>query len=66
MKKILILSTAAVVTLATSMAAQAADLPQRTYAPPPVMVAAIYDWTGFYIGANGGYATSRNCWVSCR
>jgi outer membrane immunogenic protein len=26
------------------------------------MVAAIYDWTGFYIGANGGYGTSRNCW----
>ena len=35
---------------------------KRTCAPPPVMVAAIYDWTGFYIGANGGYGTSRNCW----
>jgi len=26
------------------------------------MIAAVYDWTGFYIGGNGGYGTSRNCW----
>ena len=39
----------------------AADLPTRTYAPPPVFVA-VYDWTGFYIGGNGGWATSHNCW----
>src|SRR4051794_18940986 len=26
------------------------------------MIAAIYDWSGFYIGANGGYGSSRNCW----
>jgi len=26
------------------------------------MVAAIYDWSGFYIGANGGWGSSRNCW----
>ena len=35
--------------------------PVPAYAPAPVMVA-VYDWTGFYIGANGGYGTSRNCW----
>lgn len=41
----------------------AADLPQRTYVPvkAPAM-AAVYDWTGYYIGGNGGYGTSRNCW----
>jgi outer membrane immunogenic protein len=22
----------------------------------------MYDWSGFYIGANGGWASSRNCW----
>ena len=27
-------------------------------APLPV----IYDWSGFYIGANGGWGQSRNCW----
>src|SRR5262249_51542396 len=42
--------------------ASAADLAARPYtkAPPPV-VAPIYDWTGFYIGGNGGWAQSRNC-----
>ena len=25
-------------------------------------MAPIYDWTGFYIGANGGWGQSRNCW----
>ena len=28
------------------------------------MVAAVYDWTGFYIGANGGWGSSRNSWNS--
>jgi outer membrane immunogenic protein len=38
--------------------AVAADLPARTYqALPPV----IADWTGFYIGGNGGWGSSRNC-----
>ena len=30
------------------------------------MVAAVYDWTGFYIGANGGWGSSRNCWTNSR
>ncbi|MCE3258355.1 MAG: putative outer-rane protein precursor [Nitrobacter vulgaris] len=44
--------------------ATAADLAPRPYtkAPPPMM-AAIYDWSGFYIGANGGWGSSRNCWT---
>jgi outer membrane immunogenic protein len=62
MKKILISTTITAALLTTSLAALAADLPQKVYAPPPVMVAAVYDWTGFYIGANGGYGSSRNCW----
>lgn len=62
-KKIILVSTsAAVALLTTSLLARAADLPQRTYAPPPVVAVAIYDWTGFYIGGNAGYGTSRNCW----
>ena len=28
----------------------------------PPMIAAIYDWSGFYIGANGGWGSSRKCW----
>jgi outer membrane immunogenic protein len=44
--------------------ALAADLPARTYtkAPAPV-VAAIYDWSGVYVGINGGYGTSRKTWT---
>ena len=42
--------------------ATAADLAARPYTKAPPMVAAIYDWSGFYIGANGGWGSSRNCW----
>lgn len=62
MKIILSSTTVALALLSLSPVARAADLPQKTYAPAPVMVASVYDWTGFYIGANGGYGTSRNCW----
>jgi outer membrane immunogenic protein len=33
----------------------AADLPARTYTKAPVAVAPINNWTGFYLGAMGGY-----------
>jgi outer membrane immunogenic protein len=62
MKKFLLGSLGLVAMAAPALAA---DLPARTYtkAPPPVPVMApIYDWTGFYIGANGGWADSHNCW----
>ena len=34
----------------------AADLPARVYTKAPAYVAPVYDWTGFYIGLNGGYS----------
>jgi outer membrane immunogenic protein len=44
---------------ATSLAAQAADLPARTtYSPPPAAVP-VYNWTGIYLGINGGYGWGR-------
>lgn len=62
MKKFL-LGTVGLVALGIAAPASAADLAARPYtkAPPPV-IAPIYDWTGFYIGANGGWGESRNCW----
>jgi outer membrane immunogenic protein len=53
----------AVGTIVVVSSASAADLAARPYtkAPPP-LVAAIYDWSGFYIGANGGWGSSRKCW----
>jgi outer membrane immunogenic protein len=51
-KKILI---GAIVLIAGGASAIAADLPARTYTKAPAAVPqAIYDWTGFYIGGNGG------------
>ncbi|MBH5398146.1 porin family protein [Bradyrhizobium sp. CNPSo 4010] len=52
-----------VLALGLSAPASAADLAARPYtkAPAPA-VAAIYDWSGFYIGINGGGGTSRKCW----
>jgi outer membrane immunogenic protein len=42
--------------------ALAADLPARMYTKAPVAVAPIYNWGGFYLGINGGGASSHNCW----
>jgi outer membrane immunogenic protein len=42
--------------------ALAADLPARTYTKAPAMVSAVYDWSGFYIGLNGGGASSHECY----
>ena len=52
MKKFLI-GAVALITL-TGTAASAADLPARTYTKAPSMPAAIYNWTGFYIGGHIG------------
>ena len=61
MKKVL-LGTIGLVALTAS--AFAADLPQRPMpAPAPAVVMPyLYDWTGFYLGANGGYGSNRACW----
>jgi outer membrane immunogenic protein len=42
--------------------ASAADMAVKARPAPPPMVAPVYDWTGFYIGANGGWGSSHNCW----
>ena len=60
MRKFL-LGTIGLVALGMAAPASAADLRARPAPPPPPMVAAIYDWSGFYIGANGGWGQSRNC-----
>jgi outer membrane immunogenic protein len=61
MKKFL-LGTVGLVALSMSAPASAADLAARPYTKAAPMVAAYYDWSGFYIGANGGGAWSRKCW----
>lgn len=55
MRKMLLSGTAfAALTIAPAMAA---DMPSKApaYLPPP----AVYNWTGFYVGLNGGYSWGR-------
>jgi outer membrane immunogenic protein len=40
-------------------AANAADLAARPYAPPPPPLPPAYTWTGFYVGANGGFGGNK-------
>ena len=62
MKRILL---AGVGVLALASLANAADLPRQVYtkAPPPV-AAPYYNWTGVYIGINGGGAWGTSNWSS--
>src|SRR3954451_19837911 len=60
MKKFLV-CTAGLIALGVAAPASAADLAARPYTKAPPMVAPIYDWTGFYIGANGGWGRSDSC-----
>lgn len=57
MRTFLIAATALVV---SAGAATAADIAARPYtkAPPPV-AAPVYNWSGFYVGGNGGYGWGK-------
>ena len=58
MKKI-IAALAAVSALAAAAPASAADLAARpVYTKAPAVFTPAYDWTGFYVGVNGGYEFS--------
>jgi outer membrane immunogenic protein len=57
MKRILIASAAIASLLTTN--AFAADLAPRPYTKAPVIVDPGYNWTGFYVGINGGYSWGR-------
>jgi outer membrane immunogenic protein len=52
-----VLATAAVATIAATSAFAADMAPRYTKAPP---MAAVYNWTGFYIGVNAGYSWGRS------
>ena len=56
MKKFLLGTLGLVAMVAPALAA---DLPVK--APPP-MIPPIFNWSGFYIGGNGGWGRSDNCW----
>src|SRR5882724_3286328 len=57
MKKHIFAACLAALTVTPAMAA---DMAMK--APPMGVARPIYDWTGLYLGINGGYGQSRNCW----
>jgi len=59
--KRLVLGMIAVAGLGMATSANAADLPARTYPVAPVVAPIVWNWTGFYIGVNGGYGWSNQC-----
>jgi len=60
MKKLL-LATVGLMAIGIAAPASAADMAVKA-APPPPVIAPIYNWTGFYIGGNGGWGDSHSCW----
>jgi outer membrane immunogenic protein len=61
MKKVLLASAGILALAATTMSANAADLPARMPAKAPAYVAPqLYNWTGFYVGINGGGGWGRS------
>jgi outer membrane immunogenic protein len=58
MKKFLM---GAVGLFALGMAAPASAADMAVKAPPPAPLPVIYNWTGFYIGGNGGWGQSNSC-----
>ena len=64
MNRLSLLAATAIAVVAAAPAF-AADLPARAAAPytkAPAIVQAAYDWSGFYIGINGGWGTSDIDW----
>lgn len=62
MMKRLLLGAIALATMGVAAPAMAADLPPApTYKAAPAMMPAIYDWSGVYVGVNGGWGTSSRC-----
>jgi len=61
MKRILLASVGA---LAMVSMANAADLPRQMVTKAPAYVAPYYNWTGFYLGINGGGGWGSSSWDS--
>jgi outer membrane immunogenic protein len=59
MKKFFLATVGLVAFASAAAPALAADMAVK--APPPAPLPVIYNWSGFYIGGNGGWGQSRNC-----
>jgi outer membrane immunogenic protein len=61
MKRLVLASLSALALVSTMGAANAADIQRRQAMPTKAPVyAPMYNWTGFYVGINGGYGFGRS------
>ena len=63
MRRLAGIGIAVVSLLAITGTASAADLPAKVYTKAPPIIAPVWNWGGFYVGLNGGGASSHNCWT---
>jgi outer membrane immunogenic protein len=61
MKKVLLGAVGLIAAMGFAAPASAADL-SVPYVKSPVMIPALYDWSGLYIGLNAGGGWSNKCW----
>jgi outer membrane immunogenic protein len=62
--KLIVSAAVAISTILGMGAASAADLAARPYTKAaPMAVAPVYNWTGFYIGINGGGGSGHTDWL---
>lgn len=64
MKRILLASVGVLAMIGVIGSAHAADLPRQMVTKAPVYAAPYYNWTGLYVGINGGGAFGRSRWDS--
>ena len=63
MRKSLLLLTTSLVVFGVAGPSMASDLGLRLNTKaPPAMMGGTYDWSGFYVGLNGGGGATGNCW----
>jgi outer membrane immunogenic protein len=62
MKRILLASVGFVALVGALGPAVAADLPRQMMTRAPAYVAPFYNWTGFYVGLNGGGGFGSSSW----
>ena len=63
MKSKLILAGIAAALLTAPLAARAADIVHPSYKAPAYVGPAAANWTGFYVGINGGYGFGSSSWT---
>ncbi|MCL2716949.1 MAG: outer membrane beta-barrel protein [Alphaproteobacteria bacterium] len=61
-KRVQLLASVSLFAVSAVAPAMAADMATKTYSKaPPIVIAAVTDWSGLYLGVNGGGGSSHNC-----